>query len=79
MHLFKKAPSTPSKTRKKAFDAAPEWKRFAIMVVVVEVTIRDGIDDVYDERRPTLGLLPRYLIPLGNDGEDFIVKDSVNV
>lgn len=40
---------SPSETRKKAFDAAPEWKQFAIMVVVVEVTVRDGIDDVYDE------------------------------
>lgn len=49
------------------------------MVVVVEVTVRDGIDDVHDELQPTLSLLPRYLIPLGNDGEDFIVKDSMNV
>jgi len=49
------------------------------MVVVVEVTVRDGIDDVYDERQPTLSLLPRYLIPLGNNSEDFIVKDRVDV
>ena len=67
----------PSEASKEALDAASEGEDLAVGEGLLEVRVRNWIDNGHDERDVGPSRVDRPAVALGNDGKGLGVKDSV--